>query len=373
MGTVRLLLALAVVFTHAPAPFGLNLTGGALAVQLFYVISGFYMAVVLDQKYAPTPVGRRAFWVNRVLRLAPCYYAVLLATLALSCNAGWNTHSPSIFPPALATWREQAPHMGWPAQAFLGLVNLTVIGQDVTVFTALDPASGHLVFTPHAVSAALIPAWKFIVIPQAWTLSLELMFYALAPWLVRRSTRWLTTAIVASLVIRAATYAAFGHADPWTYRFFPSELGVFIAGILGYRWYSRQGVPKAAADLNKVARTVLITVVFALIIRPKAEELITVAAFAAAVPWLFRATGRLRADRWIGELSYPVYIGHVMLLPCAWQIATTSHPFSAGLLAAGLAVGFAALFHTLVETSVDRFRQRLAGSPAIPAPTTRSE
>ncbi|HTZ20344.1 MAG TPA: hypothetical protein VMC06_05635, partial [Opitutaceae bacterium] len=119
---------------------------------------------------------------------------------------------------------------------------------------------------------------------------------------------------------------------------------------------------------NKVAHTVLATVVVALVIYSKAAELIAVAAFVAAVPWLFRATGQQRLDRWIGELSYPVYVGHVMLLPWAWQFAGTSHPLSVGLIAAVLVVGFAILFHALVETSVDHFRQRLAGSPTNPAP-----
>ena len=42
MGTIRLLLALAVVFTHS---YGYLFTGGKLAVQLFYIISGYLMSI----------------------------------------------------------------------------------------------------------------------------------------------------------------------------------------------------------------------------------------------------------------------------------------------------------------------------------------
>ena len=52
MGTIRLLLALAVlIIMHSDPPHGLHMIGGAAAVQGFYVISGFYMALVLNEKY----------------------------------------------------------------------------------------------------------------------------------------------------------------------------------------------------------------------------------------------------------------------------------------------------------------------------------
>ena len=44
MGTIRLLLALAVVFSHS---YGYLLVGGRLAVQLFYIISGYLISFIL--------------------------------------------------------------------------------------------------------------------------------------------------------------------------------------------------------------------------------------------------------------------------------------------------------------------------------------
>lgn len=38
MGTLRLLLAIAVVFGHSAAPFGVVMTGGANSVQAFYIL-----------------------------------------------------------------------------------------------------------------------------------------------------------------------------------------------------------------------------------------------------------------------------------------------------------------------------------------------
>lgn len=55
MGIIRLLLAAAVVLGHSSPIFGQTLGGGVLAVNCFFVISGFYMAMVLQKKYLRLP------------------------------------------------------------------------------------------------------------------------------------------------------------------------------------------------------------------------------------------------------------------------------------------------------------------------------
>ena len=51
-----------------------------IAVQSFYIISGFYMALVLDGKYRRTGL----FYSNRLLRLAPAYFTMMaIAAVAL--------------------------------------------------------------------------------------------------------------------------------------------------------------------------------------------------------------------------------------------------------------------------------------------------
>ncbi len=52
MGTLRLILACAVLLVHTGSFFRFNITGGGqVPVELFYIISGFYMALVLNKKY----------------------------------------------------------------------------------------------------------------------------------------------------------------------------------------------------------------------------------------------------------------------------------------------------------------------------------
>ena len=50
MGALRLLLALSVVLSHAGGLFGFQLAGGAVAVLIFFMVSGFLMQLVLTTR-----------------------------------------------------------------------------------------------------------------------------------------------------------------------------------------------------------------------------------------------------------------------------------------------------------------------------------
>jgi peptidoglycan/LPS O-acetylase OafA/YrhL len=69
MGIVRFLLALCVVVTHAPGGtiLGVRLLSGIVAVQAFYVISGFLITMILNERKQYGLIGN--FCLSRYLRL----------------------------------------------------------------------------------------------------------------------------------------------------------------------------------------------------------------------------------------------------------------------------------------------------------------
>ena len=75
MGLLRTILALLVVGSHLGA-FG----GATFAVKGFFIISGFYMALVISTRYHKLPVGD--FYASRLLRLLPLYWVIGLLTVA---------------------------------------------------------------------------------------------------------------------------------------------------------------------------------------------------------------------------------------------------------------------------------------------------
>ena len=163
-------MALAVVYGHAGHFLGIALSPGDTPVQIFFAISGFYMALVLNEKYPPG--SYRVYFTNRLLRLFPSYLLTLIATVIVGYLAG-----SSFF----LAWSKVDP---W--EAIIALPpQVLLVGQDALLF--LSRPDGW-------------PFYALAPVPQAWTLSLEICFYAIAPLLVRRSPAFIVAVIVASLV-----------------------------------------------------------------------------------------------------------------------------------------------------------------------------
>ena len=79
MGILRIALAICVFIAHS-SNFGITLLGGDIAVEIFFVISGFYMQKILFEIYTFSKMGKKwlqKFYINRYLRLLPIYIFTL--------------------------------------------------------------------------------------------------------------------------------------------------------------------------------------------------------------------------------------------------------------------------------------------------------
>src|SRR4051812_46606684 len=172
MGVIRIVLALSVVIWHVPGPH-VRLLNAAVAVLLFFVVSGFYMALVINEKYAPSGAGWiKRFYLARFLRLYPAYLAMCVVMVAWY----WWTESPNAF-----TSRLPVP---FGEQLLLAAINLGLIGQDL--YELMNHVAGASVRSLFGASF-FNPA--FMLVGQAWSLSSEIFFYALAPFVVRSPVR----------------------------------------------------------------------------------------------------------------------------------------------------------------------------------------
>lgn len=321
MGTLRFFLALSVAYGHLGAFLGFSLIRSDIAVECFFVISGFYMSLVLNGKYADARYW--TFISNRLLRLYPVYFIVLIATLFFT--------------------KQHWPPIDLAGSIYFAVSQLTLFGQDGYLFFAID--KGSLVTTADFAKASG-PLWKFAPIPQAWSLGIELWFYLLAPFLLRRSKSILITAFLISIALRLFLQYALGLGhDPWSYRFFPSELALFLLGTIANRM-----------DRKSLIACTAIIVIALLINNPydlqRTVAIIFLACAAISIPWLFERTKNIALDRFLGELSYPIYIVHVFM----------GH-FAGSRLALLLTIVCSVLLHLLIEKPIDRWRQsRLAST-----------
>ena len=83
MGTFRFVLAIAVMLSHIVAIVGPSvvnreslhiLVWSGHAVFAFFIISGFYMSLIINENYAKLPDGIRRLYLNRALRLYPVHW-----------------------------------------------------------------------------------------------------------------------------------------------------------------------------------------------------------------------------------------------------------------------------------------------------------
>lgn len=332
MGSLRLFLALSVALVHFGVPLGFPTSD--IAVQSFFVISGFYMALVLNEKYGPG-----SYWLfisNRLLRLWPTYAVVLFLSFAIASN-----------------WR---PIASFDLSVFVYFIvsQILIIGQETYFFLFITNGAFTFTLHPGGMTGLL---YTFAPIPQAWTLGLEIYFYLLAPFVVRRGPSVIAAIIAASLILRIALLWAFGFSgEPWTYRFFPSEIALFMAGSLGYYAYaSRNDERQRQVNRLQSIAAILLFACLALSKWDGASRLASLSLLGAViigVPRLFQLTRSIAWDRYLGELSYPLYICHFLF---GWILLPESA--LGAWLALFLSLIASMLLYRLVESPIDKWRQ----------------
>ena len=317
MGLLRILLAIAVVIEHSAPVFGFRFTGGLVAVEIFYIISGFYMTMILDKKYTGNG-SYLLFLSNRFLRLYPMFWVVLGLTVILSIVSvvffgKWLRLTPYI---------EYYDALAFETLLFISTVNATLLGQHTVLFLGVSQGTGAMYFT-HDFNTSSPMLHEFLLVPQAWSLGIEILFYIIAPFVVRRSIVIVALLILFSMGIRIFTYYYLGFTnDPWTYRFFPSELALFLLGTVSYRLYASFKIQKTKLFGCNPANVLVGLFFLALLFHqfiPKAghEHLVNWVLYGfccLVIPYLFELSRTSKIDSRIGELSYPVYISHILVI-----------------------------------------------------------
>jgi len=330
-----------------------------MAVEAFFIISGFYMSLILEEKYAPE--NFRLFMSNRLLRLFPVYWAVLIAAVIHSLVIHKISGGRQF--PVVEQYLSVPVNGG--TLFFLCIVNLFIVGQDLVMFLGVSPATGQLFLTANFWQTSH-PLYTFLFIPQAWSLGLELLFYCCAPWFVRLRTKWLGICIFLSLGLRLYLYCVqrLDH-DPWTYRFFPTELVFFLAGCLSYRFYRNmreRSCPRIVYRLI-LAFVLAATGLFGYV--PESLPWVEPVYFlvvAASIPFVFRYLKNNKADNQVGQLSYPMYISHLLVAASLNALPFRLFRESWVIVAATIVVSF--LLDVTIARPIEKYRQGRVRRPA---------
>jgi peptidoglycan/LPS O-acetylase OafA/YrhL len=314
----RACLALWVYFGHLAYAVGFQnrlLSMHPLAVDLFMILSGFLMVYTWKGRESQGQSATRnviAFYAGRFFRIAPLYYFLLIVSgLVLSSFASMHDVVLKTFPPPWITDVDNySPHTAWS-------------------FSNLKWLLLHITFL-----YGLVPGMEASTPLPDWSLSLEMQFYLMFPFLLIlfRKAPWILIALFAAILayfsprlfgnyLDAGFLSHFGQPSLIAYR-----LNAFLAGMVVAYWLkewhegnaikpSRQlylGITAIVCILPMTKLVILLFVLFALLAAGRAPILTK----------LFS----IKPLRYLGEISYSIYLCHLLILSPTiyWLITHTS-------------------------------------------------
>jgi peptidoglycan/LPS O-acetylase OafA/YrhL len=275
LGHIRFGLAITVALFHLwPALFP---DAGRHAVVGFFCISGFLITKIASETYFRRPV---AFIINRFLRIYPVYWVCAAIILVIGLTL------PDV---------QKVPNLGITVPS-----SLSMWATNVTLFSNGNP--------------------MLRIIPQTWSLQIEIVFYLILGLVTFRSEIITFAAFAISIIAGLASLA--GYIPYPIYYSIPGNAFMFYSGAAAY-FFLRRGVylPRSALLASASAYSgVMFVLPLTVMINERTLVWLHSLLFASATamfvillslpsaPPLSAWSSRL--CRFMGRLAYPVFLLH---------------------------------------------------------------
>ena len=372
---LRALAVAAVVLYHLNVP---QLPGGYLGVDVFFVVSGFLItALLLAELDRWGSVDLAAFWIRRARRLLPALFVVMGAVVAY------------------------AQFLAQPAQRAQlrgdGLATLLYYSNWRFIY------AGESYFAQYGDPSPLRHTWS-LAIEEQWYFVLPLLMTGLAALgLFRR--RALAVSFGAGAVLSAAWAAHLYNPDVDPSRVYYGTdtrvqgllTGACLAAVLGHRaWGARAAVPTTPSQYLKVgpwtvrlggplliqhlAMLGAVILAAAMALLPESSSwlyqggFLVVAIASAAIIMAIRGPGPLTTLlslpplRWLGRISYGVYLWHWPIIVILSPERTGLQGITLGLFRIAMTLGISELSYRFVELPVRRGRLRALSARRVLRP-----
>ena len=378
MGFFRYFLAIVVIFSHIPFPQAntkIFYGNGGLAVLAFYVISGFYMSLIVDkyQLGAMRFTQIKNFYLSRSLRIYPVYYICALLTVLL-----YIFHIRYSFTTLPWTALQMLPHL--EDKIIYVFTNVFIFGLDTMRLYVYDPLTKMFMYFPNSAGDTThIIGPVFSIEGQAWSLSMELCFYLLVPFILTKNRYLILVICLLSWLLRLCLMlTGFDHpptqAGNMTIAFFPTGLGVFLLGAVAHRFITPRLQSFSNKNIALMATGCLsLILIYSLVLYDLIDYFyfkfyLFILITALCTPVLFAQFNKSKIDQYIGELSYPVYMTHLFCIGIVMKI--THGQYTNYLIPAVIIVSScvsAILIHCVVKP-IDAYRHNKFKASSIQDP-----
>ena len=324
-GILRTILAVNVILLHI---FNVPALGN-FSVTFFFMLSGFLMTLVVNEKYGFTVKGFFVFWLNRILRLYPLYWVVLLCTVGvLMMSSGLTKHPHMYLPSSLIEWGS----------------NLTM------VYANIVPSRIH----PR-------------IIPPSWAISNELVYYLLISLGISRTKTRSVIWFLISVLYFIYTYL-FYDLDTFRYGAIPAASLAFSIGAVLY-WYKE----KLPIILKSKSITVLLMLTAFYLNGIYNKEIqyylikdisiymnLIISFFLINTLYKVKTSNRLRKiDNYVGLYSYPFYIFHYLVALIYSYFIGIGVSFNAFIVYFVFLGLFTALIIHFIDYPIENYRKKL--------------
>lgn len=304
MGILRFFFALSVLLGHIQIHYPIS---PIYAVQGFYIISGFYMSLILNEKY-DTSTKNMLFYKKRFFRLLPTYWLIAILSIVIAILFYYKGESNVLF----FDFNKFPPNATIITYLYIFITNIIVWGQDLALFLGISHETGSIFLSASSFSEEY-PMLRYMAIPVAWSVSSEFTFYLIAPFILRNRKKIVFILFLLSIISNIVTNSYGLNDSNWRFRFFPSILMYFLAGYYAYIIYKEIELHKLSTKFKYVCILFLLsTLTFVLQsnIPYVIHSLYLLIICTFTIPYLFYSYKKNTTDRTIGEMSYPLYLIH---------------------------------------------------------------
>lgn len=292
---------------------------GHIAVISFFVLSGYVITWVLKNKYPHNSVGIKAFFLGRIIRIYPLYWASLAAMVAV-----------------------------------LLLVPGIKAGQELTEQFSFWRIIGDFLLFPYGVAGFFLDknfyVYGMINLP-AWTLPYDLVFYLIAPWMVMKKIVLGSVIGLELMYLLALSFIA--PNDSWHAFYLSTGHAQLLAFSVGSMvWYFRK--TQVPVWLLFSAITFILYLVFV----PYKMTNLYLNHFLVIFFTVFIILGlkkRSKLDDMLGELTYSTYLLHMPVMNLV-MIVMVKYQSLAALVLTYIVSLFVVKY---IESPLDKGRKRL--------------